>query len=377
MKLNGELNGYRITTKPTNDGAGKCLWAFAEKDGAQYFVKEFLDPKRPRPESMGDAAAKQQLLAQCEDFERRHWSVIDRLDPDDLDAGNLVTAVDFFFVGTRYYKVTRRLDPVDLDPHTLSDRQKSVLLGTLLDSLALLHRLDIVHSDLKPQNILLHRPPGSDLLTAKLIDFDDAYVSGQPPGRQVIGGDAMYASPEWIRYAGNDSGTGPGRMTTASDLFALGLIVHQYLTGALPAYDPAYASPAGAVNARRQPVPDPRLQSQIDRLVRQSLSADPAVRPDATQWLPVIAQEYTVGLRSPAREPAPGHPASRLRISFATERTATRPAIPIPPTASRNEDGGVEDSYCPAPAEPPSGSPPSRLRINIRGRTPADRHPCS
>ena len=352
MKVGEDLNGYVVVTKPTNDGAGKCLWAFAEKDGREYFVKEFLDPKRPRPESMGDPAAKRQLMAQCEAFERRHRSVIRRLDPADLDAGNLVTALEFFCRGTRYYKITRRLYPVNQDPYTLEPAGKKVLLGTLLDSIVLLHRLGIVHSDLKPQNILLHQPAGSDLVTAKVIDFDDSYVAGSPPDPQEIGGDARYAAPEWIRYAAGDSSTGSKDMTTAADLFALGLIVHQYLTGALPTYGAAHASPAEAVNAGERPVLDPRLDRQVAALLRRSLDRVPSVRPAASQLRRELGDQRLFRLAElDTRAPTAGR--SRIRYGPSGDR-------PLEPA--------------PRPANPPPGAParPSRVRINLGDRVRAD-----
>ena len=353
MKQGTDLHGYRIVTKPTNADAGKCMWAFAEKDGCEYFVKEFLDPKRPRAGSMGDAATKRALLAQCAEFERRHWSVIERLDPDDVDAGNLVTAENFFHEGTRYYKVTRRLHPADVAPHTLSAARKRVLIGTLLDSLALLHRLGIVHGDLKPQNILTHRPPGSDLCTAKLIDFDDAYVSGRPPGPDEVGGDPLYAAPEWVRYAAGDDATDAGRLTTAADLFALGLVIHVFLTGALPGYGSTHASPAEAVNAGVAPVPDPRLHRVITELLRRSLSREPTDRPTVAELRPTFDKERLLEFVEPPPAGRTGRPSSRIRNSFGPDggREARLPGVGGPPS-------------------PPGARSSSRVRINLGGDRP-------
>lgn len=320
MKQGEYLRDYLITTKPSNDSAGKCMWCFAEKDGEEFFVKEFLEPKRPRPDSMGSALSKLLRLRQCEEFERRHWSVIERIDPTDLDAGNLVTAVDFFCEGTKYYKVTRRLRPADLAaPHELSPHQKSVLLGTLADSLRLLHRLGIVHGDLKPQNILLHRPAGSDLYTAKLIDFDDAYLCGEPPETE-IGGDALYGAPELVRYLKKDPETGPECLTTAADMFAFGLLLHTYLTGALPGHHRRYSSPAEAVNAGSALHLDPRLHRRAAAAITALTSREPADRPSIGEVLDLLTDPAV--LRLDPVEPAPdttragNRGSSRLRINL-------------------------------------------------------------
>ncbi|HEY0636864.1 MAG TPA: protein kinase [Pseudonocardiaceae bacterium] len=325
MKAGQVLRGYTVTTRPTNDGAGKCLWAVAERDGEQFFVKEFLDPKRPVAGSMGSPESIGLRLAQCAEFERRHQAVMSRIDPDDLDAGNLVVAVDFFAEGTRYYKVTRLLRPADLtDTSRLTPRQRAVLLGTLCDSLGLLHRLDIVHGDLKPQNILLHRPAGSGLYTAKLIDFDDSYVSGDPPSRDEVGGDARYLAPEWLRYVRGERDTGPERLTTAVDVFALGLVVHTYLTGALPAVPTGHTSVAAAVDAGEEPGLDPDLEPELAAALRAVLVGDPARRPAVAELAPVLATEALLALRRAAppiaRDEPPAPPPSRLRVNLTGRR---------------------------------------------------------
>ena len=311
LKQGAVVHGYRIVSRPTNADAGKCLWAFAEKGDKQFFIKEFLDPKRPRKDSMGSPEHKRLMFARCEEFERRHWSVIQRIKPNDIHAGNLVMAVDFFFEGARYYKVTERLYPTRAQPHELSSRRRTILLGTLADSLQLLHRLEIVHGDLKPQNVLLHQPEQSDLFVAKLIDFDDAYVSCSPPAREVIGGDVLYGAPEWVRYMRGDPNTGPGRLTPAVDMFAFGLIIHTYLTGALPGYSARFETPAEAVNAGESLTFDNRLSPACTQLLSRLAAADPMRRPRIADVEPLL-NETDLAIAAAA----PEKPASRLRINM-------------------------------------------------------------
>lgn len=350
MKKGQVLRGYRITTAPTNEGAGNCVWSLAEKDGKEYFVKEFIKPKRPRPESMGTRETKLLLINQCEEFERRQWSVIDRIDPRHRDAGNLVTTVDFFHEGTRYYKITERLHVADLDaPHELNAHQKSVLLTTLGNSLRLLHGLSIVHGDLKPQNVLLYQPPGSDLYTAKLIDFDDAYVSGEPSPPNEIGGDTLYGAPEWTRWVQRDPTVRPAHLTTAADMFAVGLMLHTYLVGSLPGFD-GFGSPADAVNARAGLRLDPRLPGRTTTLIRAMVSCDPSARPRVGTFVDLVADEVNLTLVAPGSAPAePVAGVSRVRKTFG---------------------GGATSGAAPATttAEPAAGRRPSRLRVNLNGR---------
>lgn len=341
MKRGQDLRGYRVITMPTNKGAGNCMWAIAERDGSRYFVKEFTELKRPQPDTMGSREQKALLLAKCEEFERRQWAVINRIDPAHVDAGNLVTAVEFFAEGTRYYKITELLDVADLDaPHELNAHQKRVLLATLADSLRLLHNLEIVHGDLKPQNVLLHQPAGSDLYTAKLIDFDDAYVAGDPPPPGDIRGDAFYGAPEWVRWVQQDRTVRPTDLNTAVDMFAMGLMIHTYLVGELPGFD-GHGTPAEAVNTGATLVLDPRLPAPTQSLISALTVADPHKRPRIGDVLDLVRDESNLGLGAPIAPPPPVRKSRIRRGPFGD----TAPPLPPPPAERR-----------------------SRLRINIDGR---------
>lgn len=251
MKKGDTIAGYRIVTDPTNANGGKCIWAFAEKGGGQYFIKQFLEPKRPRDDA-ADSKSVRIRREVAREFEQRHRKIMKRLRPDTLGGGNLVLATDFFHEVSTYYKVTERIDTSSLErPQTLEPRPKMVLLKTLGSSLKQLHETGTVHGDLKPLNVLVQKREGAAFHSARLIDFDDSYDSGDPPKPDDISGDSVYGAPEWRRYLQGDGSAGPKDLTCAVDIFALGLMTHLYVTGALPSYDVRFGSPADAVNSRR------------------------------------------------------------------------------------------------------------------------------
>ncbi len=313
MRQGQLVNGYRVISKPSNANAGKCVWAFAEKDGEEFFIKEFLDPKLPKPDGMGTVADKQRRYAACMVFEKHHRKVFTLLRPDDLHAGNLVLANDFFADGTHYYKVTRRIRAENVEPHRLSRAQQIVLLRTLADSLRLLHGRGIVHGDLKPDNVLLTRPRGSEFHIAKLIDFDDAYPAGDPPARDLVGGNPVYGAPEWLKYLRGDKAVGPKALTQAVDMFALGLLVHTYLCGAPPGHDPAYDSPASAVLDGAPLRWNLALgNGSLGELVAGLTALDPRDRPTITQTAALL-DRVELPDSVPARH-------SRLRINLTGTR---------------------------------------------------------
>ncbi|MEU8887592.1 protein kinase [Streptomyces sp. NPDC048442] len=369
MKLGDEIAGYRIISEPTNANGGKCIWAFAEKNGQEYFLKRFLEPKRPREASTASAKSKRIRLEVCEEFELRHRTIMERLRPDARGSGNIVLAVDFFHEGSTYYKVTERIDTASLEkPQSLEPRHKAVLLRTLALSLQQLHEIQIVHGDLKPLNVLVQKQEGMAFHTAKLIDFDDSYPSGNPPGPEDIAGDSLYGAPEWRRYLQGDETVRADQLTTAVDVFALGLMTHLYLTGAPPRYAERFASPADAVNAGEDLTFDVRLSASVQGLLRAMTAREPRARPRVGTYLKALTDPEVCALthkRPGTTEPepesttVPGPRTSRIRTNF-TGRTAS--ASENPPEAAASD---VPESADPVRSAEPKKS---RVRINLGHR---------
>jgi serine/threonine protein kinase len=256
-------------------------------------------------------------------------------------------------------------------------RQRLVLLKSAAHSLKILHDLHIVHGDLKPDNVLVKR---TDLgYTSKLIDFDNAYVAGDPPPPAEIVGTISYYSPELLGYIQED-GVVATDLGTASDIFALGLIFSEFLTGALPAYDHAYGEPAvaarsGVVLRVDRTTLDPALADLVDRM----LLADPASRPTIGQ-----VHAGLMGLRGSGEAvAAPAAPAATPSAPPAVAPVASgglRGKLVKPAPAPADAGPPVRASAPAAPAADPSGPTPppppsSGLKGKLLGRTPRDRRP--
>jgi eukaryotic-like serine/threonine-protein kinase len=304
MRTGEVINGYDIITEPTNSGGGMCVWAFAAKGGREYFIKEFLQPKWPTPESMGSPAGKERRRADCRQFERRHNEIMRRLvrATTTPGGGNLVTAVDFFRSGTTYYKVTEKIVTSSLASlRELPVRERAVILRTLVLSLQMLHKKEIVHGDLKPANVLIQQVPESSLHTAKLIDFDDSYLSGNPPPRDQVVGDSVFGAPEWFSYAKKESAVLPGALTSAADIFALGLLFHHYLTDSLPGYESdRFSAPGQAVGAGCRLRVDGRLSTGLAGLLSRMLAPASVGRPTVDQVFTELRNEALLTLETPS-----------------------------------------------------------------------------
>jgi eukaryotic-like serine/threonine-protein kinase len=281
VKAGDFINGYTILEDFKVVGAGLSKWTFAERGGRQFFIKEFLSPTYPDDNAPGSEKTKAKKRARCAAFEAHHRGVQRALAPLSAYGGNLIVTLDFFRWGAKYYKVTEKVDTAGLgsaDVARLDFRTQLVLMKTAAHSLKILHDLRIVHGDLKPSNILIKRTELG--YTTKLIDFDSAYIAGSPPPPEEIVGTINYYSPELLGYV-QQAGVTPAELGVASDVFALGLIYTEYLTGSPPPFDTAkYHEPAVAVRSG-ETLRVPRLGSpaELADLVDQMLSADPGRRP--------------------------------------------------------------------------------------------------
>jgi len=164
--------------------------------------------------------------------------------------------------------------------------------------------------------------------TTKLIDFDSSYIVGSPPPPEEIVGTMNYYSPELVRYI--QGSAAPAELTEASDIFALGLIYAEYLTGTMPPFDPTHHEAAIAV-LHGQPLKmgPSRAPTAVVDLIERMLLLDPAARPR-------VAEVYAtlMGLRGGGAPPTTARAPVPIRTSVAPRDSASAATTTSPPTAA-------------------------------------------
>lgn len=341
MRKNEVINGYRILEDFTTAGGGLCKWTFAERGGQQFFIKEFLSPKYPTPDSPGSPATKARKLSACEKFEAHHRKLHEALVKKCGVGGNLIVTLDFFRWDTMYYKTTERIDVTAFDATAISTMpldRRLLVLKTVVHSLDILHRQRIVHGDLKPNNVLIKKTETGNF-TTKLIDFDSSFFSGDPPSAEEIVGDMVFYSPEWAGYVDPDGGAAASTLTIKSDIFALGLLYCLYTFGKLPAlpaparypFEAVQLAPLTVGDAVHRSVPDALVAGRLTELIERMLSIHAATRPTAPEVL-----ETLKNVRRPATRTKVGVLGGSL-----LEKRAPRPPVPPPAAPASKLKGSL------------------------------------
>lgn len=281
MKKGDIIQGYRIL-EDFRVAGGMSKVTFAERGGKEYFIKEFLSPKYPTPDSPGSEKIKAQKRKACDNFENHHRRINDLIATKVSLGGNLVYAVSFFRDGASYYKVNEKIDTSSLtlkEISSLSCEQIITIARSVCHSVGILHDIRIVHGDLKPDNILI-KETSRDNFSGKLIDFDDSYFSEEPPcDRENIVGTPEYYSPELAAYIMDEDDEIEGRtLTLASDIFTLGIIFCEYFTGKKPITGTSLPTWSAVAKGNSITFAKP-LKPEIETLLRSMLSLKAEDRP--------------------------------------------------------------------------------------------------
>ncbi len=149
------------------------------------------------------------------------------------------------------------------------------------------HRMEMLHQDLRPENIMIDKTG-----TVRIIDFGSTKVTGVIEAAPRLDHDAIlgtlqYTAPE---YFSGSAGA------TRSDLFSLGVITYQMLTGRLPYGAEVAKARTKSAQRKLRYAPASLLNADVpdwmDRTIRKAVHPDPAKRHEALS-------EFTHNLRHP------------------------------------------------------------------------------
>ena len=297
-----------------------------------------------------------------------------------LSHPNIVTLYDVGQDGNTYYMVMEFIDGQDLKKLIRAQAPFSIeralhIAIQVCAGIGYAHRAELVHADVKPQNILI---TGND--TVKVTDFGiaQALAHTQPQQKQsVVWGSPHYFAPEQA------SGDQP---TPASDVYSIGIVLFEMLTGKLP-YVGADQQELALAHIREQ-IPhvmdvNPQIPVHLDRIIYKVMAKEPTARYRTADQLGRIligyqkqGQELTSNVppASPPQPPQSGPLSQQPSVQQAAQRPPTpqpinqRPNVPVP---------GVPAQQAPhqqQPQAPVYGPPTPQINNQHQNVAPAAGH---
>ncbi|HLT47288.1 MAG TPA: serine/threonine-protein kinase [Rubricoccaceae bacterium] len=309
--LDGARVGAWRLVEPVGAGGMGEVWRAERADGA-YRQTAALKLLRPGlgPDFRARFLHERQLLAGL-----RHPGIARLLDGGEAD-GRPFLAVEF----VDGEPITAYADARDLDVEA-----RLRLFLQVCDAVAYAHRHLVVHRDLKPSNVLVAEEEGEPVV--KLLDFGIAKLLAEGEGSEVplTRTGLRVMTPE---YAAPEQVTG-GAVTTATDVYALGVLLYELLAGRRP-YDlsgktasevervvceetPARPSTVAAVAPGAAPAaPRRRLRGDLDTVVMKALEKEPERRYPSAETLADDLRRHLGGLPVQARPATAGYRVGRF-----------------------------------------------------------------
>lgn len=254
------IGPYRIVRELGHGGMGAVY--LAERDDEQYRQQVAIKLIKP---GLGGELIRKRFRNEMQILADLSHPNIARL----LDGGETADGVPYLVME---YVEGRPID-VFCDDKQLSIEERLALFSTVCAAVQYAHQHLVIHRDIKPGNILVTeeaRPKLVDFGIAKLLDQDrsDATATATP----FMTPD--YASPEQVRGVG---------VTTATDIYSLGVVLYELLTGRRP-----YSLKSSAVHEvakaicdedpRRPSTTQKRLHADLDNIVLMAMRKEPERR---------------------------------------------------------------------------------------------------
>ncbi|APR82034.1 Serine/threonine protein kinase PrkC, regulator of stationary phase [Minicystis rosea] len=232
----------------------------------------------------------------------------------------------------------------------------------LLQALKLAHARNVVHRDLKPDNLFLV-PDANGVPNVKVLDFGIAKVMdvaggmGQKTRTGVLLGTPGYMSPEQVK---NSKGVDP-----RSDLWSVAVILYELLTGASPfPGDNEFTRLTSVLSEEPRPIAQvaPSL-AHWATFFQRALAKDPANRFQSAEEM---AQAVLSSARATSLRPPPASPPASPQVVTPYAATMAQPAVPsgLMPAPAATFVSGAQ-SAAPSPVQQQSGLMPAPVLSGV------------
>ena len=219
-----------------------------------------------------------------------------------LSHPNIVAIYDFGHVNGLHYFIMEFVDGLNLrqleQAGRLSPREALQIIPQICEALQFAHDEGIVHRDIKPENVLLDKKG-----RVKIADFGLARILGHEPedfrltrAREVMG-TPHYMAPEQVEK--------PQSVDHRADIYSLGVVFYEMLTGELPLGK--FAPPSQKV----------QIDVRLDEVVLRALEKEPARRYQQasevkTDMETIMTQQPALTVGTPSAPPGPQSSLARL-----------------------------------------------------------------
>ncbi len=284
---------------------GNGNFIIGTKDGRKYFIKRRFEPIYP--DRSLDADLRALLSEEIVPIEKKQLELQKRMSVYDTFKDNIAIEEELICgdEDNRFVTVTNYFEnilPDDFDYTSLSKTEYIELIKKMAEALDKLHKVNVTHGDLKPQNFVIVKEGKN--YKPYVIDFDISFPSEQIPN--IMPGSMGYYSPEEELYnevamsliddPDIESKVDKSNLSDKVDVFSLGLVYHVLWSGIFPSYGTENSSVAEALNNGKtitisskfnQTIGDIN-KATIKSLINWMLAKDPKDRPTMSDVYEVL-----------------------------------------------------------------------------------------
>jgi serine/threonine protein kinase len=347
FKFEGRTIGrYQIRERLGQGGMGAVFSAIPEGQDREVAIKFLFGPFTADPEFLTRMRHEARIIASLE-----HPRIVRLLDYwEEPELGPCL--------------VMERAQGEDL--RCLLDREAPLAIPLALslgaqvaEALSHAHQRGVIHRDIKPENLMV-----DDFGQVVVTDFGIARAAG---GSRVTRTGFMPGTPDYMA----PEQLGPGQVEPATDLYSLGLVIFEMLTGQTP-FRSEYVAEVIHRQVYQAPVPPsmlrPEIPPEIDRVILSCLAKSAEKRPPSAQ---ILAQELSrlarlplappttpaqLTLTPPPRSPAqpiPTPPTTPAQLTLAPPPRSPVKPIPAPPTTPAQSHQRLHAPVPPSAPQPP------------------------